>query len=66
MVTIIRRYNGERNVYKLRDENRKLYKAWFRTMKQAREYAESLGLTIIERPDLIKKWSSPQLNKAFA
>lgn len=30
---------------------------WFRTMKQCREHAEKMGYTLIERPDLIAKWS---------
>lgn len=66
MVTILRYFNGQKYVFKLRDKNKKRLAPWFNTMGAARKYAESLGLNIIERPDLIKKWSSPHLNRIIA
>lgn len=30
---------------------------YFKTMKACREYAESQGYNVIDRPDLIEKWS---------
>lgn len=64
MVMILRFWNGKKYQFTLRKLDRTFYSyRWFNTMKAAREYAKEKGVEILERPDLVKKWSTPQLNK---
>lgn len=66
-VMILRYWNGKSYRFTLRRENKKFFDyRWFNTMKQAREYAALKGVEIIERPDLIKKWSTPSKNRVIA
>lgn len=65
-VMIIRRWNTQRHIYKLVKLDRKHYSSdWFRTLEQAKNFCKEKNLTLIERPDLIKKWNEAKIPKTL-
>lgn len=60
MVMILRYWNGKKYMFTLRRLDRTTFcYRWFNTIQAAKDYAIEKGVEILERPDLIKKWSTP-------